>query len=73
MTELERALEHAATALDTSRRLHKRAIREHRAQAKVCAEQLSDLRKLCERYGIKLILNGEGGTHGRRSHPQSQH
>lgn len=45
-------------------RLHKRAIRKHRAALHSCNDALAKLRAICEEHGIALIDESEGATHG---------
>jgi len=53
-----------ADILTEEARLHKRAIRKHRAALHSCNDALAELRAICEQHGIALIDESEEVTHG---------
>jgi predicted Zn-ribbon and HTH transcriptional regulator len=63
----EQMANRAAEALLNSARSHKRAERAHRRSAQEAMEALSQLRRECERLGIRLVVAPPGGMdHGPR-------
>lgn len=57
-----------ADLLTEEARLHKRAIRKHRAALHTCNDALAKLRAICEQHGIALIDESEGIPHGSPEH-----
>ena len=57
-----------ADLLTEEARLHKRAIRRHRAALHTCNDALAKLRVICEQHGIALINESEEVTHGSPDH-----
>ena len=53
-----------ADLLKEEARLHKRAIRKHRAALHSCNDAFAKLRAICEQHGIALIDESEEATHG---------
>lgn len=61
---LATAIAEAARSLEASARLHKRSEFAHRRQAREMRAKLAHLQAMCDRLGIRLVLEGtrQGGT-----------
>jgi hypothetical protein len=66
----DRAIAQAAEAIKDAAQEHKRLVSWHRQQAKQLWQSLAELEHLCKQLGIKVILQGEGESHGHRRQDQ---